>query len=119
VTLRSHPGGRTPLSWAAERGRDAVIRLLLATDQVDPDSKATFAGRTPLSWAAGEGCEGVVKFLLATNGVDPDSKDESGRTPLSFAAEGGREVVVTLLLTKDGPRALSPKWTSLDLLCES
>jgi ankyrin repeat protein len=39
-----------------------VVKLLLATDRVDPDSKDS-NGRTPLWWAAGNGHEAVVKLL--------------------------------------------------------
>ena len=60
--------GRTPLSCAAEKGHEAVVKLLLAKD-----------GRTPLSWA-------VVKLLLAKDRVDMNSQDDYGRTPLSWAA---------------------------------
>ncbi|KAI9764578.1 MAG: hypothetical protein M1839_005804, partial [Geoglossum umbratile] len=73
--------GRMPLSWAAERGREGVVKLLLATEKVDLDSKDT-SGQTPLSLAAERGHEAVVKLLLATEKVDLDPKDTSGRTPL-------------------------------------
>jgi ankyrin repeat protein len=39
-----------------------IVKLLLATDAVDPDSKS-YNGQTPLSWAAGNGHEEVVKLL--------------------------------------------------------
>jgi ankyrin repeat protein len=39
--------GRTPLSWAAKNGLEAVDKLLLDTGTVDVDSKGS-DGRTPL-----------------------------------------------------------------------
>ena len=39
-----------------------VVRLLLARDDVDPDSKDNY-GRTPLSRATANGHEAVVKLL--------------------------------------------------------
>jgi ankyrin repeat protein len=94
--------GRPPLSWAIESGHEEMVRLLLAEDGVDPDSKDTKDGRTPLSWAAENGHEAVVKLLLEKDGVDLNYKDaEYGQTPLSWAAENGHEAVVRLLLAKD------------------
>ncbi|KAI9771530.1 MAG: hypothetical protein M1840_002150 [Geoglossum simile] len=94
--------GRTPLSWAAQSGHEAVVKLLLATEKVDVDSKDSNYGQTPLSWAAGSAHEAVVKLLLATEKVDVDSKDSNyGRTPLSWAAGNGHEAVVKLLLATE------------------
>lgn len=86
---------------------EPVIKPLLATDGVDPDSKDS-NGRTPLSWAAEKGYKAVVKMLLDTGKVDVDLKDKDSRTPLSWAAgeiplpsrvvEKGYEAVVELLL---------------------
>ena len=54
--------GRTPLSWAAAGGHEAVVKLLVATAGVDADSKDE-SGQTPLSHAAYGGREAVVKLL--------------------------------------------------------
>src|SRR6266487_1473576 len=70
---RKDTGGRSPLSYAADNGSEAVVRLLLAKG-LDPDSKDS-AGRTPLSFAAQRGSKTVIELLLSKNGVDPDSKD--------------------------------------------
>jgi hypothetical protein len=43
--------GRTPLSWAAEKGQEATVKQLLDTEQVDVDSK-DIRGQTSLSRAA-------------------------------------------------------------------
>jgi hypothetical protein len=92
--------GRTPLSWAAGSGHEAVVKLLLARPDVGANSK-DWDGQTPLSWAAERGHEAVVKLLLAWPDVEADSKDwEYGQTPLSWAAGRGHEAVVKLLLAR-------------------
>ena len=52
VNSRSN-SGRTPLSWAAERGREAVVRLLLDRGDVDVNSKDT--GYRPDATVVGSG----------------------------------------------------------------
>jgi hypothetical protein len=96
--------GRTPLSWAAERGHEAVVKLLVERDDVAADSK-DYYGRTPLSWAAGGGYEVVVKLLVKREDVAVNLKDRWGRTPLSWAAERGHEAVVKLLVERDNVAA--------------
>src|ERR1700722_10044357 len=91
---------QSPLSIAAQYGHEAVVKLLLAQDDVDINSKDR-GGRTPLLWAARRGHEAVVKLFLARDDIDVDSKDSGGRTPLSWAVSNGNEAVVKQFLARD------------------
>jgi hypothetical protein len=91
--------GQTPLSWAAQNGHEAVVRLLLEKS-AELETKDNHYGQTPLSWAARNGHEAVVALLLE-KGVGLETKDKYfSQTPLSWAARNGHEAVVTLLLEK-------------------
>ncbi|POR38318.1 Uncharacterized protein TPAR_01489 [Tolypocladium paradoxum] len=89
--------GRTPLSWAARYGQEAVVNLLLDTGKVDVNARDK-DGRSPLWYAAKKGYEAVVRQLLAIGEVDINARDEDGRSPLLYAAWNGHEAVVRLLL---------------------
>ncbi|KAH0541245.1 hypothetical protein FGG08_004250 [Glutinoglossum americanum] len=94
--------GRTPLSWAARNGHEAVVRLLAEREDVDTDSKDVF-GLTPLSWAATKGHESVVQLLVKREDVDANSESRLWTlTPLSHAAKKGHEAVVRLLAEHEG-----------------
>ena len=87
--------GNTALAWAARRGHEAVVRLLL---EKGADIKAKDDDRRAvLSAAAERGHEAVVRLLLE-KGIDIEVKDNGGRTVLQAAARGGHEAVVRLLL---------------------
>ncbi len=100
--------GLTPLSLAAKRGHEGIVRMLLAIDQVDVNLGDT-RGTTPLGHAIERGFEGVVRMLLDTGKVDVNERCcRSKLTPLSIAAEGGHEGIVRMLL-KTGKVDVNPK----------
>jgi ankyrin repeat protein len=61
--LKDDTYGQTPLSWAAERGHEAVVRLLLEKG-AESDWKDNINGWTPLSWATARGHKAVVRLLM-------------------------------------------------------
>ena len=56
--------GRTALAWAAIRGNEGIVKILLQQTEVKVDTTDIEYGRTPLLWATNSGYEGVVKLLL-------------------------------------------------------
>ena len=95
--------GMTALTWAAGRGHEGVVKMLLERAEANPHQPDTFYGRTPLSWAAGNGHEGVVKMILERENVNPDQADTKyGMTPLSWAAGNGHAGILKMLLEREG-----------------
>jgi hypothetical protein len=92
------PDGRTPLSYAAERGRPDIVEVLLRAGSIRNDRDK--AGRTPLSHAAEKGHIDVFRQLLDA-GANVDIADDSGRTPVSYAAEEGHVQVIEALIAHD------------------
>jgi len=93
--------GSTALTWAAGRGQEEVVRVLLEREGVNPDQADTRDGRTPLSWAAECGHKGVVKMLLEREDVNPNTADTfHGQTPLLWADGSGHEGIVKMLLER-------------------
>jgi len=93
---------QTPLGWAAESGREGVVKILLERNDINPNMADTKYGRTPLSWAAESGHSGVVRKLLERNDVNPNTADiQYGRAPLLWAAQKGHGEVVEMLLKRN------------------
>jgi ankyrin repeat protein len=88
--------GQTPLLWAAEKGHDAVVRLLLE-HKADINAKTNNNRWTALYVAAKNGHERVVQLLLDYK-ADAEAKNSHGETALHRAAMNGYEAVVQLLL---------------------
>ncbi|KAI3317667.1 heterokaryon incompatibility protein-domain-containing protein [Xylariaceae sp. AK1471] len=95
-------GGWTPLCLAAEKGQEAIAKLLLNIDKVDPNAKDK-DGLTPLCRAAKEGHETIVKLLINTGNIDPNAQNQFGEAPLSWAVKNGHEAV-------GRPGRSSPVW---------
>lgn len=88
----------SPLSFAAERGYETLVKFLLDKQDVNPDLQDSL-GLTPLSKAAREGQLNIALLLVqGTKKVNVNSQCSAGRSPLSYAAEKGHEDVVELLL---------------------
>jgi ankyrin repeat protein len=91
--------GMTGLHWAAERGDEAMVNVLLATG-------ASVAGRTrigdytPLHLAARSGSGAVVAALLKAGAKADLSTSTSGVQPIHLAAGAGSVQAVTALLDK-------------------
>jgi len=94
--------GRTALTWAAYKGHEQVVKVLLKLEDVKPNCVDIKCGLEPLSWVARSGHEGVAKILLQRKDVNPDQAGTSdGRTPLILAVQGGHEGIVKMLLERE------------------
>ncbi len=94
----------TPLSLAAMQGYDAIVRLLLAQETIQPLIKAktrefTHGSCTPLWLAVTRGHENIVEMLLTQASVNPTvDVGYDGTTLLHEAARMGHEQMVRTLL---------------------
>ena len=94
--------GYMALTWAASRGHEMIVKILLERGDINPDKADTYHGRTPLWLAAEKGHEGVLKMLLERGDVNPDQPDTyHGQTPLLWAVNRGREGIVKMLLERE------------------
>jgi ankyrin repeat protein len=84
---------------AAEKGHEGIVKLLLAMDGVDADSKDTY-GRTPLWLAADNGHQAIVRLLLE-DGVTVHTQDKEYQNMLQAAAYNGYNILLQLLTRKE------------------
>jgi ankyrin repeat protein len=89
--------GRTPLYFAADRGRKQVAELLI-TEGADVNVNAR-NGFTPLHRAAYQGHKEIAELLI-DNGADVNAKRNNGSTPLHKAAENGQKEIAELLIAE-------------------
>ena len=92
----------TPLTWAAIRGHEEIVKMLLERGDVNPNLVHSGRDQTPLMWAAQLGHEGVVKVFLEREVVNPSQANSVyGLTLLYFAAVNGHEGIVKMLLERE------------------
>jgi ankyrin repeat protein len=91
-----------PLHLAAEMGHSAIVELLLAVANIDPDVRGE-CHDTPLIHACRNGHVSIVQQLLARGDVDVNACGSVYRhTPLIAACDMGHVEIINLLLAKDG-----------------
>ncbi len=90
--------GMTALHWAAERGHQKVVELLISSGAV-VDTKTRIGKYTPLHLASRSGHGGATRLLLKAGSNPNATTTTSGVTPLHLAAAaiGGADAVAALL----------------------
>ena len=105
--------GRTPLSWAAQEGKLAIVRILIYRganlDEADRER------HTPLLRAVKSGHEAVA-CLLIDKGADIHAKNNWGSTALILALANGHEAVARLLIDKGADIHAKNNWGSTALI---
>jgi len=92
----------TPLLWAAIKGHEEAVKVLLKREDINPDLTDHRRRLTPLSWAVLRGHEGVVRVFLEQEGINLDGADtQYSYTPLFLAASSGRAGIVKMLLERE------------------
>ena len=90
-----------PLVLAAENGHSAVVGLLLALGNIDPNIGDTDNRERPLHHAIESGHISPIRQLLARDDIDVNAVGDWGETPLLKAIRTGNMEVINLLLSKD------------------
>ncbi|KLP05965.1 Uncharacterized protein LW94_10017 [Fusarium fujikuroi] len=95
------PMGRGALHLAAERGDEAMMKVLLASASLkDYSNLKDGQGQTVLHRATWAGSISIVKCLVQ-NGVNIAARDNDGNHALHMAAQMGFEPIVQLILDLD------------------
>jgi len=89
--------GCTALIWAAMKGYEGVVKILLEREGIGPDRTGTIYGQTPPCWAAEKGDEGQCSEPsggpTGTAGIMPRRRDGTGPLTVvlcrsSYAGDG-------------------------------
>ncbi|KAJ5737121.1 uncharacterized protein N7483_002246 [Penicillium malachiteum] len=96
VDINTSDGQRLLLS-ASGKGSEAVVKILLHSSQLNPNS-TDLSGQTPLFLAAAFGHDTVVKLLLSVRSIDPNIKSKKIQTPLHIAIEKGHNNTAQILI---------------------
>jgi len=90
--------GSTPLHFAARRGNEEIVKVLLEHPKVKVDAKDS-SGKTALHLACSEGHCRVCKLLL-NKGADIKAVTADNTTPLHNAILNGHSQVATMILNR-------------------
>ncbi len=106
--------GRTALYFAAEKGSNKVVALLLAKGANPTHRSLLSPGNTPFHIAAQNGHNDIIGMFLAAN-IAPDLRNRSLQTPLMLAAWARLPETVNLLLSHGADPALQDNtgWSAL------
>jgi len=88
---------QTPLHWAAKKGHEAAVEILLNQEGIDINA-VDKDDQTALHGAAYNGHEAVVQELVQHDDIRIDAKTKYQHTPLHLAAKEGHSSVVAVLL---------------------
>lgn len=99
---------KTPLLYATRHGNLEVVRVLLATPEVDLNT--SHANWTPLCWAAGNVSLLAVQQLLRAADINVNRSNNHGQTPLSESALMGHQDIVRELLKNFRYQCDSSRW---------
>jgi len=84
------------LHWAAHKGNEDIVKMVIAKTPKDKVNAKNKDGNTPLHFASIASRNKACKLLLEA-GADPNAKNEDGQTPLHGAAGCGSKAVIKTL----------------------